>query len=86
MMDNIDELTDKRLRALKKIENDKVRVARDYNKKIKGKSFQVGELVWKTFLPLGMKSNKFSKCRLVAKVYTRMLKLSSGIHIWLRRC
>lgn len=86
MMDNIDELTDKHLRALKKIENDKVRVARDYNKKIKGKSFQVGELVWKTFLPLGMKSNKFSKRRLVAKVYTRMLKLSSGIHIWLRRC
>jgi len=61
MMDNIDELTNKRLRALKKIENDKLRVARDYNKKVKGKSFQVGELVWKTILPLGMKSNKFSK-------------------------
>jgi len=46
---------------LKEIEKDKLRVARAYNKKVKGKSFQVGDLVWKTILPLGMKSNKFGK-------------------------
>jgi hypothetical protein len=62
MMDNIDEVIDKRLRALKEIEKDKLRVARTYNKKVKNKSFQVGELIWKTILPLGMKSNKFGKC------------------------
>ena len=45
MMDNIDEVTDKRLRALKEIEKDNLRVARAYNKKLKGKSFQVGELL-----------------------------------------
>jgi dihydroneopterin aldolase len=45
MMDNIDEVTDKRLRALKEIEKDNLRVARAYNKKVKGKSFQVGELL-----------------------------------------
>ena len=56
MMDNIDEVTDKRLKALKEIEKDKL-----YNKKVKLKSFQVGDLVWKTILPLGMKSNKFGK-------------------------
>ena len=61
MIDNIDELTDKLMKALKEIEKDKLRVARAYNKKIKGKSFQVGDLVWKTILPLGMKSNKFGK-------------------------
>jgi len=61
MMDNIDEVTDKRLKALKEIEKDKLRVARAYNKKLKSKSFQVGDLVWKTILPLGMKSNKFGK-------------------------
>ena len=61
MMDNIDEVTDKRLKALKEIERDKFRVARAYNKKVKGKSFQVEDLVWKTILPLGMKSNKFGK-------------------------
>ena len=61
MMDNIDEVTDKRMKALKEIEKDKLRVARAYNKKVKDKSFQVGDLVWKTILPLGMKSNKFGK-------------------------
>ena len=61
MMDNIDEVTHKRMKALKEIEKNKLRVARAYNKKIKNKSFQVGDLVWKTILPLGMKNNKFGK-------------------------
>ena len=61
MMDNIDEVSDKRLQALKEIEKDKLRVARAYNKKVRAKSFQVGELVWKIILPLGTKSNKFGK-------------------------
>ena len=51
MMDNIDEVSDKRLQVLKEIEKDKLRVARVYNKKLRPKSFQVGELVWKTILP-----------------------------------
>jgi hypothetical protein len=38
-----------------------LRVARTYNKKVKKKSFQVGDLVWKTILPIGYKSNKFRK-------------------------
>ena len=49
------------MKALKEIEKDKLRVARAYNKKVKGKFFQVGDLVWKTILPIGMKSNKFGK-------------------------
>jgi hypothetical protein len=61
MMDNIDEVTDKRLKALEAIEKDKRRVARAYNKRVRAKSFQVGDLVWKTILPIGSKSNKFSK-------------------------
>jgi hypothetical protein len=61
MMNNIDEVTDVRLRALKEIEKDNARVANAYNKKVKSKSFQVGELVWKTILPIGSKSNKFGK-------------------------
>ena len=39
MMDNIDEVSDKRLQALREIKKDKLRVARAYNKKVKGKSF-----------------------------------------------
>jgi hypothetical protein len=48
MMDNIDEVTDKRLEALEAIEKDKRRVARAYNKRVKANYFQVGDLVWKT--------------------------------------
>jgi hypothetical protein len=61
MMDNIDEVTDKRVIALGAIERDKIMVARAYNKKVKAKSFQVGDLVWKTILPLRNKDRKFGK-------------------------
>ena len=61
MMDNINEVTDKRLKALKEIEKDKARVARAYNKKVTLKTFQVGDLVWKTILPIGTKDHKFGK-------------------------
>jgi hypothetical protein len=61
ILDNIDKVIDKRLKALEEIEKDKLRVARAYNKKVKSKSFQVGELVWKIIWPLGMKNNKFDK-------------------------
>jgi hypothetical protein len=39
MMDNVDEVTDKRVVALGEIEKDKIRVAKAYNKKVKTKSF-----------------------------------------------
>ena len=39
MMDNIDEVSDKRLQSLKKIEEDMLRMARAYNKKVRAKSF-----------------------------------------------
>jgi hypothetical protein len=61
MMDNIDEVIDVRTKALKEIEKDKAQVAKAYNKKVKSKSFQVGELVWKTILAIGSKSNQFDK-------------------------
>ena len=46
MMDNVDEVSDMWMQALKEIEKDKLRVARAYNKKVRAKIFQVGELVW----------------------------------------
>ena len=78
MMDSIDEVTDKWLRALKEIEKDKLRVARAYNKKVKLKSFQVGDLVWKTILPLGMKSNKFGKWSPSWEGPYKIIKVISG--------
>jgi tRNA A37 threonylcarbamoyladenosine dehydratase len=45
IIDDIDEVTYKRMDALKKIEKDKLIVAKAYNKKVKAKSFQVRDLV-----------------------------------------
>ena len=39
MMNNSDEVTDKRLVALREIEKDRLIVAKAYNKKVKTKSF-----------------------------------------------
>jgi hypothetical protein len=61
MMDNIDEVTDKRVIALGEIEKDKIMVAKAYSDKVKAKSFQVGDLVWKTILPLSSRGQKFEK-------------------------
>jgi hypothetical protein len=57
MLDRLDEGSDERIKALGEIERDKLRVARAYNKRVKEKSFQVGDLVWKMILPIGSKSN-----------------------------
>lgn len=61
MMDRIDDVPEERLKALRHIEKEKLRVARAYNKKVREKSFQIGELVWKTILPIGTRSSKFGK-------------------------
>jgi hypothetical protein len=61
MLDRLDEASDERIKALGEIKRDKLRVARAYNKKVKEKSFQVGDLIWKTTLPIGSKSSKFEK-------------------------
>jgi hypothetical protein len=61
MFDRIDEVSDERIKSLAKIERDKLRVAKAYNKRVKEKSFYVGDLVWKMILPIGSRSNKLEK-------------------------
>ena len=61
MMDNIDEVADKRIKALKDIEKEKLRVEKAYNKRVRLKDFQIGDLVWKVILPVGSRSRKFGK-------------------------
>ena len=46
MNDNVEDLTELRLWSLEKIKENKAKVARAYNKKVKPKNFQVGDLVW----------------------------------------
>jgi hypothetical protein len=61
MLDRLDEASDERIKTLVEIKKDKLRVDRAYIKKVKEKSFQVGDLIWKTILPIGSKSNIFGK-------------------------
>jgi hypothetical protein len=61
MFDRLDEVSDERIKTLAEIEKDKLMVAKAYNKIVQDKSFQVGDLVWKTILAIGSRSNKFGK-------------------------
>jgi hypothetical protein len=61
MMDEIDDLTENRLKALREIEKEKRQVANAYNKKIREKSFQVEDLVWKMILLIGSRDRRFGK-------------------------
>jgi hypothetical protein len=61
MSDNVEDLTELRLWSLEKIKENKAKVARAYNKKVKPKEFQVGDLVWEAVLPLGTKDVAYGK-------------------------
>ena len=50
-----------RLKALINVEANKARVSRWYDKRVKAKTFDQGELVWKLILLIGTKSSKFGK-------------------------
>jgi hypothetical protein len=43
------------------MEKEKLRVCKAYNKRVRAKSFQIGELVWKMILPVGKRDWKFGK-------------------------
>ena len=61
MIDNLEDLSCLRLRALENIEANKLRIAKYYNKKVKNKQFSEGDLVWKVNLSIGSKDSKFGK-------------------------
>jgi hypothetical protein len=61
MNDNVEDLTELKLWSLEKIKENKAKVARAYNKKVKPKEFQVGDLVWEAVLPLGTKDAAYDK-------------------------
>jgi hypothetical protein len=46
---------------LEEIEKEKIKIAKAYNKRVVEKSFQVGDLIWKTILSLGTRRGKFGK-------------------------
>jgi hypothetical protein len=62
MNDNVEDLTELKLWSLEKIKENKAKVARAYNKKVKLKEFQVGDLVWEVVLPLGTMDAAYGSC------------------------
>ncbi|KAK1683690.1 hypothetical protein QYE76_044538 [Lolium multiflorum] len=61
MSDSIEDVTELRLWSIEKIKENKAKVARAYNKKVRPKEFQVGDLVWEAVLPLGTKDAAYGK-------------------------
>jgi hypothetical protein len=61
MKNELEDFAGYRLRALISTEENKKRIARWYDKKVKVKEFSQGDLVWKLILPIGSEDPKFSK-------------------------
>ena len=80
MNDNVEDLTELRLWSLEKIKENKAKVARTYNKKVKPKNFQVGDLVWEAVLPLGTKDKKYGKWSPTWHGRTRLIRFCLGMH------
>ncbi|WJX26318.1 hypothetical protein P8452_15256 [Trifolium repens] len=57
MMDELVDLDEERLQALDVLIRQKERVAKAYNKKVKYKAFNLGDLVWKVILPVDRKDS-----------------------------
>ncbi|XP_028052434.1 uncharacterized protein LOC114256940 [Camellia sinensis] len=57
----LQDLEEKRIMAFNHLIAQKKKVERSYNKKVKSKAFSEGELVWKTIIPIGLKSPEYGK-------------------------
>jgi hypothetical protein len=61
MLDELVDLDEERIKALEMLTREKERVAKAYNKKVKSKTFNVGNLVWKVILPMDKKDRVLGK-------------------------
>ncbi|XP_050222200.1 uncharacterized protein LOC126672295 [Mercurialis annua] len=61
MMMELENLEEGRLQALNNMIIQKKKVSRSYNKKVRPKTFQEDELVWKLILPPGTKDREYGK-------------------------
>lgn len=61
MLDEIVDLDEERMVALDVLIRQKERVARAYNKKVKVKTFSIGDLVWKVIFPTDQRDRTLGK-------------------------
>jgi hypothetical protein len=74
MLDKLVKASGERMKALGKIERDKLRVARAYNKRVKEKLFQVEDLVWKMILPIESKTTNSENGHRIGKGHIELRK------------
>jgi hypothetical protein len=80
----MEDLTELRLWSLEKIKENKAKVARVYNKKVKPKEFEVRDLVWEAVLPLGTKMQHMGNGPRIGVGLIELIKSYLGTHICLR--
>jgi hypothetical protein len=78
MMDKIDDVPESRFKALEEIEREKVKIAKENNKRVVEKSFHIGDLVWKMILQLGTPSAKFGKWSPSCEGSFRVIQVVTG--------
>src|SRR6266487_2306422 len=61
MLDELVDLDEERIRALERLTQQKEKIAKVYNEKVKSKTFNIGDLVWKTILPMDRKDRILGK-------------------------
>lgn len=61
MLDELVDLDEERLLALDALIRQKERIAKAYNKKVRVKSFVVGDYVWKVILPMDKRDKRLGK-------------------------
>ncbi|XP_045810829.1 uncharacterized protein LOC123905257 [Trifolium pratense] len=59
MLDELTDVDEERLQALDALIRQKERIAKAYNKKVKSKTFDLGDLVWKVILPMDRRDRVF---------------------------
>ncbi|KAK1615573.1 hypothetical protein QYE76_021090 [Lolium multiflorum] len=86
MSDSIEDVTELRLWSLEKIKENKAKVARAYNKKVRPKEFHVGDLVWEAVLPLGTKDAVYATVGAFGEVLVAADEATGrGVHLPLHR-
>ena len=61
MMEEMDDLDEAQVKALNSIILQKQKIIKNYNRRVRPKTFAVGDLVWKVILPLGTKDPYLGK-------------------------
>jgi hypothetical protein len=84
MSDNVEDITELRLWSLEKIKENKAKVACAYNKKVKPKEFQVGDLVWEAVLPLGLRMQRMVNGLQIGTGLIELIKFCQGMHTCLK--